>query len=150
MRFNDRLRKREERRRDREAALARQAAANAELRAKLIAATHGNFTPGPALDDVSPIRAALELVPLDSILQSIRMKTDRRIPKDFGGDLPTLVFRSHLCDRPLHSDMTVSGHLFSKTNFDDIIVRRPICLWPPEPAYRATLVSAPAHLEEET
>jgi len=22
------------------------------------------------------------------------------LPKDFGGDLPTLVFRSHLCDRP--------------------------------------------------
>src|SRR5258706_7502625 len=46
----------------------------------------------------------------------------------------------------LHSDMTVSGHLFSKTTFDDIIVRRPICLWPPEPAYRATLVSSSGSL----
>jgi len=54
------------------------------------------------------------------------------LPKDFGGDLPTLVFRSHLCDRPLHSDMTVSGHLFSKTTFDDIIVRRPIMPLAPE------------------
>src|SRR5712675_131607 len=48
--------------------------------------------------------------------------------------------------RTLHSDMTVSGHLFSKTTFDDIIVRRPICLWPPEPAYRATLVSSSGSL----
>src|SRR5215467_12726281 len=46
----------------------------------------------------------------------------------------------------LHSDMTVSGHLFSKATFDDIIVRRPICLWPPEPAYRATLVSSSGSL----
>src|SRR5215472_17663160 len=37
---------------------------------------------------------------------------------------------------------TMSGHLFSKTTFDDIIVRRPICLCPPEPAYRKTLVSS--------
>src|SRR5712672_4242165 len=48
--------------------------------------------------------------------------------------------------RTLHSDMTVSGRLFSKTTFDDIIVRRPICLWPPEHAYRATLVSSSGSL----
>jgi hypothetical protein len=44
----------------------------------------------------------------------------------------------------------VSGGLFSKPTFDDIIARRPICLWPPEPAYRAVLVSSSAHSEEET
>jgi len=49
-----------------------------------------------------------------------------------------------------YSHMTVSGRLFSKPTFDDIIVRRPICLWPPEPAYRAMLVSSSAHSEEET
>src|SRR6266851_10002335 len=48
--------------------------------------------------------------------------------------------------RTLHSDMTVSGRLFSKTTFDDIIIRRPIRLWPPEPAYRATLVSSSGSL----
>jgi hypothetical protein len=64
---------------DAEVAAAKQAA-DAVLRDKLIAATHGNFTLSSALDDVSPIRAALECdVPLDSILSSIRMRTDRRI-----------------------------------------------------------------------
>jgi hypothetical protein len=82
-RFKDRLRKREERRRDAEAAAARQAAADAELRDQLLAATGGNFTPGPSLDDVSPIRVAMELVPLDSVLTSIRCKTDRKLyPKN--------------------------------------------------------------------
>jgi hypothetical protein len=80
MRFVDRLRKREERRRDREAAAAKQAEADRQLRDQLIAATHGNFMPGPGLDDVSPIRAALALgVPLDCILGAIRSKCDRRI-----------------------------------------------------------------------
>jgi hypothetical protein len=78
-RFFDRVRKREQRRRDAEAAAAKQAAADRELRDKLIAATHGNFQPGPGLDDLGAIKAALELVPLDSIVQSIRSKTDRRI-----------------------------------------------------------------------
>jgi hypothetical protein len=35
---------------------ATRAAADRDLRDKLIAATHGNFQPGPGLDDVSPIR----------------------------------------------------------------------------------------------
>jgi hypothetical protein len=77
-RFFDRVRKREQRRRDAEAAAAKQAEADRQLRDRLIAVTYGNYFPGPGLDDVAPIRAALELVPLDSILQSIRMKTDRR------------------------------------------------------------------------
>jgi hypothetical protein len=55
----------------------------------------------------------------------------------------------HLRDGP-HFRMTVSGRVFSKPTFDDIIVRGPICLWPPERAYRATLVSSSAHSEEET
>ncbi len=78
-RFKDRQAREAKEREKRDAAAARRAAADRELRDKLIGACHGNFVPGPALDDVSPIRAALELVPLDSILQSIRMKTDRRI-----------------------------------------------------------------------
>jgi hypothetical protein len=81
--FGDRLRKREERRREREATAARQAAADQELRDKLLAATHGNYTAGPALDDVAPIRAAMELVPLDRILSAIRGRTDKKLyPKN--------------------------------------------------------------------
>jgi hypothetical protein len=79
-RFSDRLRKREERRRDREAALARQDQADRELRDRLLEACHGNFVPGPSIDDVSPIRAAMELVPLDRIiLTAIRGKVDPRL-----------------------------------------------------------------------
>jgi len=78
-RFNDRVRKRAERRREAEAAATARTAADAELRAKLLAATGGNFQPGPALDDVAPIRLAMELVPIDRILSSVRNKTDRRM-----------------------------------------------------------------------
>src|SRR5258708_34147947 len=78
MRFSERLRKRLERRKDAEAAAARRAAADAELRDQLIAACYGNFTPGPGLDDVSPIRAILEDVPIDHVLIGLRQKVDRR------------------------------------------------------------------------
>jgi hypothetical protein len=68
--------------REREKA-AKQAAADAELRDKLIGACYGNCSPGPGLDDVSPIKAALELVPLEHILMAIRYKTDRKLyPKN--------------------------------------------------------------------
>ena len=62
----------------REAAAAKQEAADAALRDQLIAATGGNFTPGPGIQDISPIKVALELVPLDYILSAIRHKTDRK------------------------------------------------------------------------
>jgi hypothetical protein len=78
-RWQDRVRKREERRAEAEAAAARQAAADRDLRDQLLAACHGNFVRGPALDDVAPIRAALETVPLDVVLSAIRSKTDRKI-----------------------------------------------------------------------
>jgi len=78
-RFKDRQAREAKEREKREGAAARQAAADAELRDKLIAATHGNFTPGPGLDDVSPIRAAMEVIPLDDILSAIRSKTDRKL-----------------------------------------------------------------------
>jgi hypothetical protein len=77
--FSDRLRKRRERYREAESAAAKRTAADAELRGQLIHATGGNFQPGPGIDDVSPIRAALELVPLDRILSAIRSKTDRKM-----------------------------------------------------------------------
>jgi hypothetical protein len=80
-RFADRLRKREDRAKDRAAALERARAADRELRDQLLAATGGNFVPGPGLDDVAPIRAALELgVPLDRVLFAIRSQTDLRVP----------------------------------------------------------------------
>jgi hypothetical protein len=70
--YNEKRRKRKERRRDAEAAAARRAAADVELRDKLIAAAGDNVVRGPALDDVSPIRVAMELVPVDIIMLSIR------------------------------------------------------------------------------
>ncbi len=83
LRFNDRLRKREERRREAEAAAARQGAADAELRDRLIAATGGNIVRSSAVDDVAPIKLALQVVPLERILSAIRSKTDRKLyPKN--------------------------------------------------------------------
>jgi hypothetical protein len=79
----DRSRKRQARQRDREAAQARQAVADAELRAKLLAATGGNYTPGPGLDDLAPIKLALQVVSIDRVVSSIRNKTDRKLyPKN--------------------------------------------------------------------
>ena len=77
------MRKRRERYRGAEAAAAKRTAADAELRGQLIAATGGNIVRGVGVDDVSPIRAAMELVPLDCILSAIRYKTDRKLyPKN--------------------------------------------------------------------
>jgi hypothetical protein len=58
---------------------ARQAAADRELRDKLIAATGGNVIRGPGIDDVSPIRAAMEVIPVERILSAIRCKTDNKL-----------------------------------------------------------------------
>jgi hypothetical protein len=79
VRMNDRLRKREERRRDREAALAKQAEADRELRGRLIAGSYGNFTPGPGLDDVAPIRAMLQDVDIQFVMLGLKRRCDRRI-----------------------------------------------------------------------
>jgi hypothetical protein len=68
----DRSRKREARRKDREIAATARAAADATLLSQLIGSTGGNIVRGPGIEDVSPIRAALELVPLDRILSAIR------------------------------------------------------------------------------
>jgi hypothetical protein len=48
------------------------------LRDQLIVATHGNFIPGPALDDVGPIREVLKVLPLDRVVMVVRQKVDRR------------------------------------------------------------------------
>jgi hypothetical protein len=48
------------------------------LRDKVLACCNGNFTLGPALDDLSPIKLILEVVPLDHIMFAIRQKVDRR------------------------------------------------------------------------
>jgi len=90
VRFNDRLRKRQERRREAEAAAAKRTAADAELRDKLIAATGGNVIRGPGIEDVAPIKLALELVPIDRILSSIRNKTDRKM---YPGNEPATSWR---------------------------------------------------------
>jgi hypothetical protein len=87
----DRSRKREARRREAEAAATARAAADAELRDRLIAATGGNLIRGPGIEDVSPIRAALELVPLDRVLSAIRSKTDKKL---FPGNEPATSWRA--------------------------------------------------------
>jgi|GEM_PF-2764794 hypothetical protein len=76
---NDAVRKRQERQRERDAAAAKRSAADRELRDRLIAATGGNIVRGPGLEDVAPIKLALEVVPLERILSSIRYKTDRKL-----------------------------------------------------------------------
>ena len=62
---------------DAEAAAARQSAADAELRNKLIAATGGNYSPGPGLDDLAPVRLILELVPLDGVCRVVSWKVNK-------------------------------------------------------------------------
>jgi hypothetical protein len=79
----DRSRKREARRQDRDAAAVRQAEADATLLSQLIGATGGNLIRGPGIEDVAPIKLALQVVPIDRILSSIRNKTDRKMyPKN--------------------------------------------------------------------
>jgi hypothetical protein len=83
MRFADRLRKRQERRREAEAAATARAAADQELRDKLIAATGGNVIRGPGIEDVAPIKLALQVVPIERLLSAIRYQTDRKLyPKN--------------------------------------------------------------------
>src|SRR5258706_2650278 len=63
-RHNDRIRKRLERQRDREAAQARQSAADTELRTKLLHACHQNYAPSLEVDDLAPIREVLKTLPI--------------------------------------------------------------------------------------
>jgi hypothetical protein len=86
----DRSRKRKERRKEAEAAAAKRTAADAELRDRLIAATGGNVIRGPGIDDVAPIKLALELVPLDRVVSAIRSKTDKKM---FPGNEPATSWR---------------------------------------------------------
>jgi hypothetical protein len=79
LRWKDRIRKRLERVREADAEAARRAAADAELRDQLIAVCQGNIIHSRRLDDVAPIRAALETVPLDTVLEAIRQATDRKL-----------------------------------------------------------------------
>jgi len=88
--FNDRVRKREQRRKEADEAAAKRAAADAELRARLLATCNGNYLPGPGLDDMTPIKAILELVPVDYILYAIRQKVDKRC---FPGNPPLASWR---------------------------------------------------------
>jgi hypothetical protein len=74
-RFAARLRRRE----DGKAAADQRAIADAALLAKLKGATGGNFEVGPGIEDLAPIKAALEIVPLDTILAAIRYKTDKKL-----------------------------------------------------------------------
>jgi hypothetical protein len=74
----DRDRKRRTRRQDREAAQARQAAADQELRTTLLRACNGNHSASLQVDDLSPIKAVLKTVPLDRVIMTIRQKVDRR------------------------------------------------------------------------
>ena len=79
MRFNDRQRKRIERQRDREAAVAKQAEADRELRNRLLGVCRGNFMAGRGLDDLAPVRAMLQVVRLDDVLIGLKRVVDRRL-----------------------------------------------------------------------
>jgi hypothetical protein len=79
-RFNDRLRKREERRRDAEAATTARAAADEKLRNQLLAVCCGNVMQGsPGLNDMAPVRLMMQVVPLEHILVGLKRVVDRRI-----------------------------------------------------------------------
>jgi hypothetical protein len=86
----DRSRKRKERRKEAEIAAAKRAAADAELRDRLIGATGGNIIRGPGIEDVSPIQLAMQLVPLERILSAVRSKTDKKL---FPGNEPATSWR---------------------------------------------------------
>jgi hypothetical protein len=73
----DRNRKRQERRKDAEAAATKQAAADRDLRDKLLAATGSNYAPELVSDDLAPIKAAMDLVPLDVICRVIGWKVNK-------------------------------------------------------------------------
>jgi hypothetical protein len=114
-RFKERIRKREERRKDAEVAAARQDAADAELRNKLLAATGGNYTLGPGIEDLTPIKAAMELVPLDIVCRVISWKVNKLcFPKN-----PTLTTWR---DRPL---LTAVAEEFCAS----VIVARSVDAW---------------------
>jgi hypothetical protein len=67
-----------------------EAAADAELRAKLLATCNGNYLAGSGLDDMSPVNAILEFVPVDYVLYAIRQKVDKRC---FPGNPPLASWR---------------------------------------------------------
>jgi hypothetical protein len=76
---NDRVRKRLERQRERDATAARQGAADAELRARLRAVCHGNVMAGRGLDDMTVIRTMLQVVRLEDVLIGLKRVVDRRL-----------------------------------------------------------------------
>jgi hypothetical protein len=81
-RFKDRQARETKEREKREAAAARQAAADAELCDKLLSVTGGNFMSGAnvhGLDDMSPVRAMLQIVPIEHVLIGLKRSVDRRI-----------------------------------------------------------------------
>ncbi len=90
---NDRVRKREERRKDAEAATARRAAADAELRTALLTACNGNFSASLQVDDLAPVREVLKVFPLDRVVMVIKQKVDRRC---FPGNPPLVSWRDLL------------------------------------------------------
>jgi hypothetical protein len=87
---NDRVRKRLERQRDREAAIAKRAAADHELRDKLLHACNQNYAPSLQVADLAPIREVLKVLPLDRLLVVIRQKVDKRC---FPGNPPLVSWR---------------------------------------------------------
>jgi hypothetical protein len=73
----DAARKRQARERDRDAALARQAEGDRQLREQLIAACGANHAPQLADADLAPIRATLALgVSLPRILLAVKWRTE--------------------------------------------------------------------------
>jgi hypothetical protein len=86
----DRNRKRVARRKEAEAAQARQAAVDAELRTTLLAACNGNYSASLQADDLAPIREVSKVLALDRLLVVIRQKVDKRC---FPGNPPLVSWR---------------------------------------------------------
>jgi hypothetical protein len=101
----DRSRKRQERRWEAEAAAAKRAIADQELRTKLLHACNGNYSASLEVDDLAPIKLALELVPLGLVLSAIRSKTDKRM---FPGNAPATRWREDRLLREIAESYTRS------------------------------------------
>jgi hypothetical protein len=80
--FADRLRKRQQRRKEADEAAAKQAAADRELRDRLLAVTGGNYMSGASvhgLDDLNPVKLMLQILPIHHVLIGLKRTVDRRI-----------------------------------------------------------------------
>jgi hypothetical protein len=93
LKSRDRTSKKREREAERQERTARQRQADDTLRSELLAAAQGNYVLGDGLDDMAPVKAILEIMPLDDLLCVIRAKVDKR---GFPGNPPMKSWRDRV------------------------------------------------------